>query len=117
MSVGAFTFDGAANAVVYYLPGTSGWDTTFAGVPTALWLLPYPMILDFEPGFGAQSSGFAFTISWATNYSVVVEASTNLATPDWQPVQTNALAAGVAYFSDSLWTNYSCRFYRLRSPK
>jgi hypothetical protein len=47
---------------------------------------------------------------------VVVEACTNLANPDWQPVQTNLLATGSVYFSDPQWTNYPGRFYRLRSP-
>jgi len=104
------------NVTVYYLPGTTGWDTTFAGRPTAFWLLPYPTILNFEPDFGVQTNSFGFTISWATNLSVVVEASTNLSNPVWQPVQTNLLTTGSAWFSDPQWTNYPARFYRLRSP-
>ncbi len=39
----------------------------------------------------AQTSGFGFTISWATNQSVVVEASTTLAQGDWSPISTNLL--------------------------
>ena len=31
-------FDGDTNATVYYLPGTTGWGTTFGGRPTALWI-------------------------------------------------------------------------------
>jgi hypothetical protein len=103
------------NATVYYLPGTTGWDS-FGNVATALWLLPNPTILNFEPNFGVQPNGFGFTISWATNIPVVVEACTNLTNPVWQPVQTNALTDGSAYFSDPQWTNYPGRFYRLRSP-
>jgi hypothetical protein len=30
-------FAGATNATVYYLPGTTGWGSTFGGRPTALW--------------------------------------------------------------------------------
>jgi hypothetical protein len=30
-------FYGDNNATVYYLPGTTGWGTTFGGLPTALW--------------------------------------------------------------------------------
>jgi hypothetical protein len=103
---------------VYYLPGTTGWDdfALLTGVPTAPWFLPYPTILNFEPNFGVQTNSFGFTISWATNISVVVEACTDLANPDWQPVQTNSLTTGSAYFSDPQWTNYPGRFYRLRSP-
>jgi hypothetical protein len=60
---------------------------------------------------------FGFNISWASGQTVVVEASTNLANPDWQPVQTNTLTTGSANFSDPQWTNYPNRFYRLRSPQ
>jgi hypothetical protein len=30
-------FNGAKNPIIYYLPGTTGWGTTFAGRPTAPW--------------------------------------------------------------------------------
>ncbi|MEI7938581.1 MAG: leucine-rich repeat protein [Verrucomicrobiota bacterium] len=101
---------------VYYLPGTSEWSSTFSGIPTALWFLPNPLILEFEPSFGVQSNGFSFIISWATNIPVVVEACTNLANSAWSPVGTNTLTDGSYYFSDPQWTNYARRFYRLRSP-
>jgi BspA type Leucine rich repeat region (6 copies) len=104
------------NATVYYLAGTTGWDSTFGGRPTALWLLPNPIILYNGPGFGVDTNGFGFIISWATNLSVVVEASTNLAGPFWSPIATNILTGGSSYFSDPQWTNYRARFYRLRSP-
>jgi len=60
-----------------------------------------------------QSNRFQFTISWATNTSVVVLASTNLL--NWTPVITNALVNGASAFMDSTWTNYPQRFYRVRS--
>jgi hypothetical protein len=104
-------------AKAYYLPGTAGWSNTFAGVvPTAQWFLANPKILDNVPGLGIENNAFAFTISWATNASVVVEACTNLANPVWTPIQTNALTNGSFSFSDPQWTKYSGRFYRLRSP-
>jgi hypothetical protein len=59
-----------------------------------------------------QLGGFGFTISWATNASVVVEAATNLANPVWIPVSINTLTGGTSYFSDPQWTNYPMRFYR-----
>jgi len=99
-----------------YLPGTSGWGSTFACVPTAFWFLPNPLILNNVLSFGVQSNKFGFTISWATNASVVVEACTDLANPTWSSVGTNALTNGSGYFSDPQWTNYPARFYRLRSP-
>src|SRR5665213_1035505 len=107
----AFYYD---PAIVYYLPGTIGWDTTFDGASTALWTLPYPLILTGNSGFGAQANGFSFTVSWATNSSVVIEACTNLSSPVWQPLQTNALVNGTNYFTDGNWTDYPRRFYRAR---
>jgi BspA type Leucine rich repeat region (6 copies) len=103
----------AFKALVYYLPGTTGWSATYAGYPTALWK---PLILTFEPNFGVQTNNFGFTVSWAPNTHVVVEACTNLANPVWSLVATLTLAGRSAYFSDAQWTNYSDRFYRLRSP-
>jgi hypothetical protein len=105
----------AVKATVYYLPGTTGWGPTFGGRPTAPWLLPYPLILNNNPGFGVQTNGFGFIISWATNVPVVVEAC-SLADPTWVPLQTNTLTGGSCYFSDCQWTNYPVRCYRLRSP-
>jgi hypothetical protein len=101
-------------ATIYYLPGTTGWGAMFDGLPTAPWFLPNPVILNHGPGFGVQPGGFGFTISWATNASVVVEAATNLANPVWLPVSTSPLVNGTNYFSDPQWTNYPGRFYRVQ---
>jgi hypothetical protein len=115
-------FNDNNNAYAYYLPGTTGWGPPgtmfggFYGLPTAFWLLPNPVILNNNPAFGVQTNRFGFIISWATNLSVVVEACTNLASHTWSPVATNPLAGGTNYFSDSTWTNYPSRFYRVRSP-
>jgi hypothetical protein len=103
-------------ATVYYLPGTLGWSNTFADHPTALWFLPQPLILSQGPGFGVQSNRFGFTISWATNVPVVVQAATNLSNPIWIPVATNTLTSGTSYFSDPARTNFPQRFYRLAVP-
>jgi hypothetical protein len=103
-------------AVVYYLPGTSGWETMFGDRPTALWLLPNPLILQDNSSFGLRTNRFGFIISWATNTSVVVEASTDLANSNWSRLATNTLTGGWSYFSDPQWTNHQARFYRIRSP-
>jgi hypothetical protein len=115
------------DTTVYYLPGAAssnsfgppvsvGFRPPFA---TALWTLPYPLILDSNPSLGVQSNTFVFIVSWTTNLPVVVEACVNLSNPVWQPLQTNTLtnspAGGSFYFSDSQWTNYPARFYRVRS--
>jgi hypothetical protein len=72
--------------------------------------------LNFEPSFGIHSNQFGFTISWATNASIVVQACTNLVNQSWIPVATNALSSGTNYFSDPQWTNYPSRFYRISRP-
>jgi hypothetical protein len=106
-------FSSDNNATVYYLPGTTGWGSTYAGLPTATWTLPYPLILNGS--LGVLSNQFAFTVSWATNASVVVEASADLNNPKWSPVITNALNNGVVNFTNPKWANYPSRFYRVRS--
>jgi hypothetical protein len=98
---------------VYYLPGTIGWDTF--PYPTAPWVLPYPVILTSSPSFGVQTNSFGFTVSWATNVPVVVEASTSLNNPAWIPVATNTLINGTSYFSDHDQVNHPSRFYRVRA--
>jgi hypothetical protein len=110
---GSLFDDPNAHATAYYLPGTTGWGSTFGGTPTALWTLPYPVLL--KSSVGVQSSQFGFTVSWATNLSVVVEAATDLGNPIWSPLATNALTGGTFYFGDAQWTKYPTRFYRVRS--
>jgi hypothetical protein len=85
----------------------------FGGLPTAPWKLPYPLILNSGPSFGVRTNHFGFTVSWATNASVVVEASASLVNPVWAPVATNTLTGGSSYFSDPQWMDYPARFYRL----
>jgi hypothetical protein len=114
-SLGSDVFDGYIGAVEY-LPGTGGWGTTLGGLPTGLWTLPYPLILNSTLASGSRSNQFGFTISWATNRSVVVYASTNLGLASWQPLQTNTQSGGISYFSDPAWTIYPERFYEIISP-
>jgi hypothetical protein len=122
-SLSAIYFEGNAPTVgdrafsggtAYYLPGTLGWGPRLGTLPTALWMRPNPVILDGGPGFGVQTTGFSFTMSWATNRSVAVEACSDLTNGTWAPVGTNALTSGTAIFSDPHWTDYPQRFYRLR---
>jgi hypothetical protein len=116
-SIGNYPFS-SDGPIIYYLPGTTGWGWFLSevGLPGALLTVPYPLISNNTPGFGVQTNQFGFTISWATNLSVVVEACTNLANPVWLPASTITLTSGTSYFIDPQWTNYPGRFYRLRSP-
>lgn len=103
-------FDNDIDAVVYYLAGTSGWSAPYDGLPIALWL---PYIQTGDASFGQHTNGFGFTINWANGQTVVIQASTNLANPAWAPVGTNVFTDVSSFFTDSRWTNYPCRFYRL----
>ena len=83
------------------LAGDHGWGAR-GDLPTSSWVLPNPVILTSAPSFGLRTNQFGFTISWATNASVVVEASTNLANPTWSPVGTNTLIDGFLFQRSSV---------------
>jgi hypothetical protein len=99
-------------ATVYFLPGTSGWSTNFAGLPTAIWT---PQVQTADGSFALKANQFGFNVNWASGISVVVEASPSLSNPVWSPLATNSLNDGTFYFTDPQWTNYPSRFYRVRS--
>ena len=67
-----------------------------------------------RPGAGSPAAGF-----WRCPAAslVILEACTNLASPLWRPVQTNALVNGTNYFTDAKRTNYAGRFDRVRTPQ
>lgn len=108
---GADVFTGAANATLYYLPGTTGWDTTFAGQPTALWQ-PQLRLSNGDVAARGFNPSFGFDIHWANGTTVVVEACTDLANPLWVPLSTNVLTGGSAHFSDPDAANLPARIYR-----
>jgi len=106
-------FGGDNNLTVYYLPGTTGWGSTFSGRPAVLW---NPGMSTGDASFGVQTNYFGFNITNAANLTVVVEVCTNLASPVWVPLATNTLAKGVFYFSEPFQANVSGRFYGLGLP-
>ena len=112
-NVGSYVFYNDDQAVAWYLPGASGWSSTFAEIPAAPW---NPKVQTGEASFGVKSNQFGFSVAGSTNLFLVIEAATNLSFPTWQPVQTNTLTNGSVYFSDPGWTNFGSRFYRLRAP-
>jgi len=101
------------SSTIYYLPGTTGWGSTFAGCPALLW---NPLIKTGDGAFGVRTNRFGFNITGTSKIPVVVEASSNLASKSWTSLQTCTLTNGSVYFSDAAWTNYPARFYRIRSP-
>ena len=106
-----FTFIGDGNVTVYYLLGTTGWDS-FAGPSPVLW---NPQV-QTDATFGPQANCFGFTFTNAGSPAVVVTASTDLTSSVWIPVATNTLTSGSSYFSDPQWTNYPNRYYRFQMP-
>ncbi len=115
---GADVFFQTINAIVYYLPGTTGWGLRLSGQPAVLW---NPQAQTGDGSFGVLTNQFGFNIAGSSNLVVVVEAGTSLVNPVWLPLSTNTLNTyvgtnGTSYFSDPQWTNYPGRFYRLRSP-
>jgi hypothetical protein len=109
-SAGTGAFSGGT---LYYLPGMSGWTAIFSGHPTALW---NPQFEVGDASFGVRTNRFDFKIIGTTNIPIVLEACTNPASANWTPLQSCCATNGSINFSDSQWTNYPARFYRVRSP-
>jgi hypothetical protein len=53
------SFEGAERATVYYLPGSTGWSSTFGGRPTGLWL---PRVRTADASFGVRENQFGFDV-------------------------------------------------------
>jgi len=112
-SADSYVFSGDYTAIVYYLPGTTGWGAHFGGRQTKLW---NPQAQTSGASFGIRTNRFGFIITGTAYIPIVIEACTNMAGGVWVPLQTCTITNGSIYFSDSKWTNYPGRFYRLRSP-
>jgi len=110
---GTAVFASDSRATVYYLPGTTNWNATSGGLPTALW---NPRAQTGDGSFGVSNNQFGFNVTGTTDIPIVVEACTNLINPTWISVKSCRLANGSVYFGDAQWTNYPSRFYRIRSP-
>jgi len=112
-AIGANLFWNNYTATIYYVPGTAGWGYALGGRPTAPWK---PQVKTGDGNFGVKGNGFGFTISWASQRVVVVEANTSPNRSTWFPVGTNTIIGGSSYFSDLQWVRYPACFYRLRTP-
>ena len=110
---GDFIFQSADQATVYYLPGTAGWTSTYAGRPTALW---NPQMLTGNGNFGVQQGRFGFNIAGTPGIPIVVEASVNPAAGSWSSVHECTVTNGLIYFSDPGSADHSGCIYRIRSP-
>ena len=101
------------NSMMRHGRAATGWGPTYAGRPTMLW---NPQVQSTDGSFGVRQNGFGFNIAGTAGIPIVVEATTNLEAGAWVPLQSCTLTNGLVYFSDSQWTNYSRRNYRIRSP-
>jgi hypothetical protein len=98
---------------VYYLPGTTGWGSSYAGQPAVLW---NPQIQTGDASFGVRLNRFGFSIAGTADIPIVIEACTNAGVGSWVLLQSCSLTNGSVYFGDPQWRNYSSRVYRVRSP-
>jgi hypothetical protein len=84
---GSYVFSGDNNTTVYYLPGTTGWGTTFAGRSTALWIQvptiqthPQTQTAEAESAVGLwvdASSPLPLFYLWRLNSTNLMSWSTN----------------------------------------
>lgn len=102
-----------ASPTVYYLPGTTGWGSVYAGRPALLW---NPTASTANPDFGFKDGALGFNVTGTLGITVIVETSRDLAQTAWIPVSTNTLTGGPSYFTDPASTTNANSFYRFRTP-
>ena len=105
--------------VILFTGGNGGVNPDYVAF-TPLPLPPWNAQIQFDKNFGLKSNQFGFDV-FGANWTFAVDAATNLDHPMWTTLATNTITNGgttngVLYFSDSQWTNYPARFYRLRAP-
>ncbi len=113
---GVFSADNSDRLTVYYLPGTTGWQPSWSQLLGAVIREWNVQVQTRDASFGLRTNQFGFTITGTSNLVIVVEASTNLANPNWYPLRTNTLNGNSLYFGDPQGADYPARFYRLRWP-
>jgi hypothetical protein len=104
-SIGVDPFRNSSKVTVYYLPGTTGWGSTFADRPTALWIPVMPNL----PTVTTDNPLKLVTHSPAPA-TVRVQRSTNLI--DWEDWQTVSRDEGPSELQDAEAGAESYRFYR-----
>lgn len=104
---------GSPGPAIYYLPGTSGWESGILdGRTTTLW---NPAIAA-DGNMRIENGQFRFNITGNSELTVIVEAAKSLQDPVWVPVSTNSLYNGPSPFTDADPAIRQARFYRIRSP-
>ena len=105
-SVAADVFSGDNQPIVYYLPGTTGWSSSWPAelplVPTVLW---NPLIQASGTDFGVKDSQFGFKITGTANIPIAVEACTTWPIPfgfGFNPVRSPTVCSISAISVDEL---------------
>lgn len=110
--VGSTFFHNSPNATIYRLAGASGWPDegeTWAGVTTSAGLPP------IDAGtMTADATGVRFNLGWANSPDFVVEAASDLRTPNWVAIDTNTGNVAENVFFDGSAGMHSQRVYRVR---
>jgi hypothetical protein len=112
-SIQQYAFDADNSATAYYLPGRTGWASSFAGLPAVLW---NPLLQINDPAFGPRPGGFGLPITGTPDIPILLEATMPLSDGTWVPLQSCTLTNGSIHLSDPEWRNFPARFYRIRSP-
>lgn len=104
------TFSSDIDTTLYYLPETSGWETTYDDRPTTvLW----------NPTFSAinrNADGFACTVTGTTDIPIALEACSDLLSNSWITVLSTNLTEGILNIHTADATNYPTHFYRIVGP-
>lgn len=103
----------STSTTIYYLPGTTGWEDTYAGRPTALW---NPLMRTIPMQSGEPQAAFAFEIHGTPGIPIVIEGCADGRRGDCLPLASCTLTNGTMQYRDSEWMSFSSRFYRARWP-
>jgi uncharacterized delta-60 repeat protein len=125
------SFDASTNGIDWTslgagIPSSGGWQLTGIALPAYSAIRGRGFVIGGQCNWfvettrptiqadGFQLGHFGTWIIGCPNQVVVVEFSANLV--DWIALATNTLGIGSLHFSDSDFTNFPSRFYRIRSP-
>jgi hypothetical protein len=98
-------FNGAPTVTVFYLPGTTGWGSSIADRPTALWIPITPTSPSLE-----SNNPLRLVTSSPAPTSLRVQRSVNLV--EWEDWQTVSRDGGPGELQDSEAGTTPYQFYR-----
>ena len=94
----------------------TGGDTSEFGADVLATNKPAPAAA-FSAPFTWRTNGFIFNLTFATNFSYRIQATTNLANPGaWLDLTNFTPGISSLTFTDRAVTNFRTRFYRVASP-